>query len=345
MKVNQQHIANLLNVSRVTVTKALQDHADIAPSTRQKVQALAQQLGYIPNGIGRSLSTQKTNILGIIIPKINHSFFSSVTEHMYSAAARLGYQIVLSVTFEDAQQEFNNIKTLLSMNVDGILIDTAASTVGPAAFDLISKRKVPLLFFDRKLRDYASPGIYFEDYRLSFQLATELIHRGFTDIMYITGSQQISINHERLRGFREGTQSLQHDIPDHRIIEASLQESDGYQAFRRFIATAEALPEIVVCVNDSVALGVYQACQEANISIPAQLSVVGFGNVLVSALTHPPLSTVALMIEEASVKAIENLVYLVEHESSDLLPDAFFSGQIIFRESVGTPKESKKDNQ
>ena len=77
IKVNQQTIADMLKVSRVTVTKALQDHADIAVDTRKKVQQLADELGYIPNGIGRSLVTRKTNTIGVVLPKINHSFFST----------------------------------------------------------------------------------------------------------------------------------------------------------------------------------------------------------------------------------------------------------------------------
>jgi DNA-binding LacI/PurR family transcriptional regulator len=106
VKINQQAIADLLKVSRVTVTKALQGHADIALETRKKVQLLADELGYIPNGIGRSLVTRKTNTLGVILPKINHSFFSTITEQLYTTAYELWYQILLMISFEDSEKEY-----------------------------------------------------------------------------------------------------------------------------------------------------------------------------------------------------------------------------------------------
>lgn len=116
MKVNQQYIADLLKLSRVTVTKALQEHPDIAKSTVKKVKEAAEELGYIPNIVGRSLSTKKTNTIGLIVPKINHSFFSTIIEEMYSKAKAFGYQIILMVSFENEESELANVKSLLSMN-------------------------------------------------------------------------------------------------------------------------------------------------------------------------------------------------------------------------------------
>ena len=109
-KINQKYIADLLNISRVTVTKALQNHPDIALSTREKVKKVADELGYIPNIVGRSLSTKKTNTIGVIVPKINHSFFSTIIEELYSNAKKVGYNIILMVSFENEEAELDNVK-------------------------------------------------------------------------------------------------------------------------------------------------------------------------------------------------------------------------------------------
>lgn len=219
------------------------------------------------------------------------------------------------------------------MNVDGILIDTAASTTSDQPFALIRQREVPLVFFDRKLKDHTTPGVYFEDYRLSFQLTTELIDRGFTKMMYMAGPPQISINYERRRGFREAMDARNVPVHEPWIIATGMQEEDGYRSFRDFINTVTPLPQAVMCVTDSVALGVYRACAEAAIIIPDQLSVVGFGNLLVSALVQPPLATVALPVEQASIQAVKNLIDLIEKKETPT-GDEFFSGQILLRKSV-----------
>ncbi|MEM9720855.1 MAG: LacI family DNA-binding transcriptional regulator [Bacteroidota bacterium] len=186
MKITPKDIAEKLQLSRVTVTKALQDHQGIPLDTRKKVKAMAEALGYIPNSIGRSLSTQKTLTLGIIVPQINHSFFSSVIEEVYAKAADLGYQIILMVSHEDEAKELAHVKTLLPMNVDGLVIDTASSTSSSLAFDLIEKHQIPFLFFDRKYVESKFPGGYFDDYLLSYQLTLELLKKGLKFLPEVT---------------------------------------------------------------------------------------------------------------------------------------------------------------
>lgn len=333
MKINQQYIADMLKVSRVTVTKALQDHSDIAIETRQKVKELADQLGYIPNGIGRSLSTKKTHTIGIVVPKINHSFFASVIEDMYSSASKLGYKIILMVSFENEEIEYQSIKTLLSMNVDGILIDPSSSTSSDRAFSLIEKHNKPLMFFDRNLRTFESSGVYFDDHKLSYDLTMELIKRGYKKIVYVTGPQQINICYDRLNGFKSAMSDAGLDVRKDMILKSELDRNDGADVFGLFLQTNDDLPDAVICVNDSVAFGVYDACENHDVKIPEDLGVAGFGNIRIASLVKPPLTTVNLEEKEASFRAVENLVKMIEDENLEI-GNEIFPGQIVVREST-----------
>lgn len=333
MKVTQKDIAEKLQLSRVTVTKALQDHAGIALETKKKVKALAEEMGYIPNSIGRSLSTQKTLTLGIIVPQINHSFFSTVIEEMYAKAENLGYQIILMVSYEDEGKELAHVKTLLSMNVDGIIIDTASSTSSSQAFDLIEKHQVPFLFFDRKHVDSDLPGVYFDDYQLSYQLTIELLRKGYSQLMYLSGPLQININQLRLKGFLDAMQSQELVVPENWILHSQITKKASYQVFNSFLERNKTHPEAILCVSDTVALGVYEACKEKNIRIPHDMGVIGFGNVLISRFVSPPLSTVDLDIRSAAEKVVENLVHLIQHKNVER-KDEFFRGEILFRGST-----------
>lgn len=333
MKVNQQYIADLLNISRVTVTKALQEHPDIAKSTIKKVKEVADELGYIPNIVGRSLSTKKTNTIGLIVPKINHSFFSTMIEEMYTSAKALGYQIILMVSFEDEESELANVKSLLSMNVDGIIIDSVSTSTKDKSYELILKHKKPLIYIDRKPRSVKkAKSIVFDDYNLSYKLTSRLIEKGFKDMMYITGSQEINICYDRLRGFKYALKDAKLEVQEHWILTAGLDKKTSFEVVHQYLENNSSLPEAIVCVNDSVALGVYDACKKHRIKIPDDVSVIGFGHLGVSNLVQPPLSTVKLNLQKASYTAVEKLVALINN--SPIEKNYSIDGEIIFRESV-----------
>ncbi len=337
MKVNQQYIANLLKISRVTVTKALQEHPDIAKSTVKKVKELADELGYIPNIVGRNLSTKKTGTIGLIVPKINHSFFSTIIEEMYTKAKVLGYQIILMVSFENEESELANVKSLLSMNVDGIIIDSVSTSDKDKSYELILKHKKPLIYIDRKPRSIKKvESIVFDDFNLSYKLTKGLIDKGYKNIMCITGSQEINICYNRLTGFKGAMKESKLDIRKDTVLMAGLDKHSAFDVFDKYVESNSKLPDAVVCVNDSVALGVYKACKKHDINIPDDIGVIGFGHVSASNLVQPPLSTVKLNLQKASFTAVENLIALINNKP--VRKNTVIEGEVIFRESVKQKK-------
>ena len=333
LKINQQYIADLLKISRVTVTKALQEHPDIAKSTIKKVKEAADELGYIPNIVGRSLSTKKTNTIGLIVPKINHSFFSTIIEEMYTKAKTLGYQIILMVSFENEESELNNVKSLLSMNVDGIIIDSVSTSAKDKSYELILKHKKPLIYIDRKPRSIKkAESIVFDDFNLSYKLTNRLIDKGYKDIMYITGSEEINICYDRLSGFKSAMNDASLNVPKKWFLKAGLDKKTSYKVFQEHLENNSILPQVIICVNDSVALGVYEACEKHQIKIPDDISIVGFGHLNISNLVQPPLSTVKLDLQKASFVAVEKLVAMINDQPYE--KNNIIGGEIIFRESV-----------
>ncbi|MFY0653448.1 MAG: LacI family DNA-binding transcriptional regulator [Cyclobacteriaceae bacterium] len=334
MKITQKDIANQLNLSRATVTKALQDHPDIALETSNMIKQFAKEIGYIPNGIGRSLVTEKTYTIGVIIPKIADSFYSASMEHMYASATRLGYRVFLMISFEDERQQTSDIETLLSMNVDGIIIDPASTTFNKASLDVIKKRKVPLMFFDRRLLGYKGNGVIFDNYDLSYRLTQQLIDKGYKDYLYLSGPQHINISHDRFKGFKDALENR--GVPFNEKLLAkndSFGQEEGKESFVQYYKQAKHKPKVVVCTNDSLALGVYDACQDLKLRIPKDLGVVGFGGLTVANLVNPSLTTVELPVKEAISKSIANLVSLIENAETEII-DEVFPGKIIFRKST-----------
>ena len=137
-------IASKLSVSTVTVSKALRNHPDISKNMTQKVKNAAKKMGYIPNKAASMLSARKTNTIGLIVPKIAHSFFSSLIESIYNHARENNYEIILTSSQEDSELEKKNLLTMISMKVDGILISVTRDTNDKSIYGVVKKIKFQL---------------------------------------------------------------------------------------------------------------------------------------------------------------------------------------------------------
>ncbi len=149
--VTQKDIAKRLGVTRITVSKALNNYSDISESMRRKVKEAATEAGYIVDNAARSLQMRKTNTVGVVIPEVSNSFFSFVVHGIMDVAATHGYRVILNVSWEDPKTEEQNIITLLSHRIDGLLVAISKDTSDPAIFEIVRKMDVPLVFFDRTL--------------------------------------------------------------------------------------------------------------------------------------------------------------------------------------------------
>ncbi|MEJ2545620.1 MAG: LacI family DNA-binding transcriptional regulator [Calditrichaceae bacterium] len=140
--VTLQDIADKLNISKVSVSKALRDHPDISAITKQRIADVAQKMGYMPNFIARNLSSRKSNTIGLVVPKIAHHFFASAIEAIYQTAYLNNYEIIMTVSQEDAEHEAKHIQTLLSMHVDGLLVSVTEQTKDKAIFELVKNSNI-----------------------------------------------------------------------------------------------------------------------------------------------------------------------------------------------------------
>lgn len=289
--ITQAQIAKMLNLSAVTVSKALRNHPDISPETIKKVKQLANQLGYTPDLIARALSSRRSNIIGVVVPEIDHTFFSAVVNGISAVAKEFEYQILLTVSQEDEKTEVENLKTLIAMRVDGILISIAQSTKNFEIFHVIKKRKIPLVFFDRNVQELGFSAVVVDDREGAKRAVEYAIGQGFTRIAHFAGPQHLSIAHERYLGYCDALKAHGIEINPNWIVSCELSEEGGYQGFKQLLQHGD-LPEVVFAANDPIALGVYDAAKEADVQIPEDIGVIGFSDNIISRYLSPPLTTV-----------------------------------------------------
>jgi len=272
----QSDIAKLLNVTRITVSKALRNHPDISSEMKNKVRELAAELSYTPNQIAKNLNARKTFTMGIVIPDLENSFFAYATDSMIDAATEKNYNVFLTVSRESQQNELLNIQNLIGMRVDGLLVCVSQQTNDPDVFNLVKSKSIPLVFFDRRIEGLNFSSISFDDKNGALVALEQIIKEGYTKIAHFAGYSNVSIGKERLNGYKLALEKNGIEFKPDWVVEGGFEVEDGYEAFMK-LYRANNLPDIIFTVNDRVALGAYHGAKEAGLNIPEDIGFVAYG--------------------------------------------------------------------
>lgn len=297
-------IAQKLNVSKVTVSKALRGHPDISVETAKKVKKLARELGYFPNYWARNLSSKKSKTIGVVIPKIAHFFFSSVVEAIYDAAFEQHYEIFLTVSQESGDRELQHLQSLLSMRVDGLIISVSEQTKDHAIFDTVKEMGIPLTFMDRVIDREGFNTVVADDRGGAFAATEQAISIGYRRIAHLAGFQHTSIGRERYRGFESAMKRYGVSLHSEWVVFGGFSENDGYRGFRKIYESGD-MPEFIFAVTFPVALGVYRAVEEVGMKIPDDIDIICFGNSGFNQFLAPPMSYIEQPTRELGRKALD----------------------------------------
>jgi LacI family transcriptional regulator len=311
-----EDLAKILNVTKVTVSKALRDHPDISLEMKKKVRKVAKELGYLPNYIARNLSSKRTYTIGVVVPDIANIFFSFAIHGIIDYATEKGYQIILTVSREKDDIEKQNLATLLSMRVDGILISVSQKTVKKEIFEIIKNSNTPLIFFDREIEEIGFKSVVVDDFRGAFDGIEFLIKQGYNEIAYLGGSLNTSIEQERYSGYRAALEKHKIQENPNWIIHKGFNIIDGYKNFKELYNNGK-LPQVIFTVNGHVAAGAYRAIKELGLKIPSDIGVMGFGFNEFTNTFQPPLTIMSENPQLLGSKAIDLLVQEIESPTSE----------------------------
>ncbi|MCW9708243.1 LacI family DNA-binding transcriptional regulator [Fodinibius salsisoli] len=283
--VRLEDIAKRLDLTKVSISKALRDHSDISEETKEKVKKMAKEMGYRPNLVARSLTSQKTHTIGVIVPKVAHPFFSSVIEGVYQAALESDYEVVLGVTMEDEDLEQKHIESMLNMRVDGLLISISEQTQNLDNFDIVKDMEVDLVFYDRGFMNSGFTYVKVEDREGARKGVKHMIDQGFRNIAHLSGylddahpvRRNIgSIGKDRNLGYRDALEEAGIEVDEKAVVEAGYSEDDGYNGFAQMLGQY-GQPEAIFCVTYPVALGALQYMKDHNIN-PDDVALLSFGS-------------------------------------------------------------------
>ncbi|QNL49484.1 LacI family DNA-binding transcriptional regulator [Olivibacter sp. SDN3] len=290
-KVTILDIAKELDITFSTVARALNDHPAISKNTKEAVKATAERLGYRKNKIASSLRSGKSNIIGVLVPSLDVSFFSSVVHGIESVMNQNGYSILLYQSQESFKKEDKGIETLLNSRVDGIIASVAINREDTRTFEDIVARNIPLAFFDRSLDSIQAPSVTIDDYKGGYMATEHLIQAGYRQIAHITETRNLTIFKERLNGYLDALKDYNLPIREEMIFKGNLSLEFGKTCVKEMTQRKISF-DAIFTLEDYTAMGVIQQLKEQQISVPDQVGVIGFANEAFGSLVTPTLSTI-----------------------------------------------------
>lgn len=289
-QITIKDIALKLGLSTSTVSRALKDHPDISPKTRTAVKELAALLGYRPNRIALNLRNNSTRTLGLIIPEIEHYFFSAIINGIEEIAYKNDYSVMVFQSNESYKREVINTQAVLTNRVDGVLVSFSKETNDFSHFQKLIENEIPIVFFDRVIDSLPADQVVADDYQGAFLAVNHLIEKGCKRIAHFAAPQNLQIGKSRLSGYHDAL--LKHNIPfDHNLVFLA----DTYDVAKKTahdILRKPNPPDGFFAVNDMSAIAIIKAAKELGKKIPEEVKVVGFENSKSAALSEPELTTV-----------------------------------------------------
>jgi LacI family transcriptional regulator len=326
-------IARQLDLSPATVSRALQDHPAINSRTKSLIADKAREMGYRTNTFASNLRRQRTDTIGVIVPRLNSNFMSAVLAGMEKVANEAAYNLIISQSLESVKKEETNARTMFNSRVDGLLVSLAYDTDTIGHFDPFIKKGIPLLFFDRVFAHPQCASIVIDNLKAGYEATRHLLVQGRTRILHVTGNLKRNVYAERLQGYRQAL--LEWNIPydPSRVLETDLGPEAGLEAARCLLA-AQARPDGLFVANDFCAVTCMKALRSAGIRIPEEVAVVGFNNDPVSRVVEPDLTTIHYPGQEMGEIAAKTLInHLIGTTSIHVTNTIILRSELVIRQS------------
>lgn len=331
MAISIKDIAREAGVSHSTVSRALRNSPLIPEKTAARIQRIARERGYSASAVARSLVTRKTQTIGVVVTSIADPFNGEVVEGIEEIANQNGYSVILATSQAEPEREITVVRNFRERRVDGIVV--ASSRVGSMYAQMLGEMEIPIVLLNNQSRGDFAHAVTIDNVDGAFQATNHLIGLGHTRIGYIGDQFGFQSDAERLKGYRKALEKA--GLPWNRAL---IGMGDGKSAGARQ-AAAQLLdaeqPTALFCYNDMSALGALEASEATNLSVPEDLSIVGFDDLFFAKHLQPPLTTVRQPKKELGRRSMAQLIELLSGKQTSIT--TLLKGELVVRASTAPP--------
>ncbi len=330
-------VARRAGVSSATVSRVLADKPHVRSELRERVWQAVEELGYQPSRVARSLRSQQSQIIGLIISDIQNPFFTAIVRAVEDAAHERGFSIFLCNSDEDPEKERMYLDLMRAENVAGIIASPTRETVD--SFDNILDAEVPVVEIDRRTLNAETDTVLLNNVEAAYELVSHLIADGHQRIGGVIGVSEATTGRERLQGYLEALADHGIEAAPELKIQVPPREEHGFEATMRLLELSDP-PTVVFTGNNLLTIGALKALHRKNLRIPDEVGIAGFDEMEWASLVKPGLTVIEQPTYEIGRTAAELLLKRLEDPSRPPR-EVTLKGRLIVRQSCAHHDESE----
>ena len=324
-------IAQRLNISISTVSRALRNASEVNPETRQAVLKLAEEINYQPNQLALSLLHKQTHSIGVIVPNLDY-VLSMMVKGIDEVALEAGYTVMVCQSNESYGREIVNTRRLMESLVDGFIISISSETKLVDHFKKIQDQKKPIVIFDRLPTDLAAPKIRLDNEDGGFQATQHLIEQGYKRIAVLAGPDTLDISNKRVDGYLKALKHNNMRVQKDLIIHCDFDQDYAYFATKELLGMKKR-PDAIFTISDRMAIGAMLAIKEKGLQMPNDIGLVGFNNEPVTKLVTPAISSVDQPAFEIGKAAAKVFIEMMNSDIDMTSREIVLKPKLFIRES------------
>lgn len=329
-RITMQDVAEQAGVSKATVSHVINETRYVEEATKERVQDAIRALGYRPNVAARSLTTQRTRVIGLIVSDVTNTFFGEIMLGVEDVLIANGYSLMVCNTSEVLEREAYYIDILLRQGVDGII--AAATSQNWDALNEAAKLNIPIVMLDRTFDNAKSPYVGVNNKYGAYLGTKHLIDRGYREIGILSGFQRLSTMRERLSGFEMALSEAGLPLRQRWCVDSHLSIEDGQSAMQALMAQDERPQAVFVC-NNLLSLGALMGLQDLDLRCPRDVAIVGFDDHPWAQVSSPPLTVVRQPTYRIGETAAHKVLQALNGDQDDI-PSALFNCELVLRRST-----------
>ncbi len=329
-------VARLAGVSTATVSRSLNEPGKVSRATLESVRNAVERLGYTPHFGGRALASNKSNTVGALIPTVDNAIFARGLQALQETLAEAGITLLIATTGYDPLREYQQIQSLLSRGVDGLML---IGTARPErTYALLARQSVAVVLAWTFDPNSEYPCVGFDNRSAAADLANLVLDYRHKKIAMIAGiSRGNDRAADRIKGVRSALSARRLGLPQDHLIEAPYNLQDAAEAMATLMALPTR-PTAVICGNDVLAVGAMMHAKRAGLSVPGDVSIVGFDDIDLASVTDPALTTVHIPHRRMGVAAAEVLLAL--NSGAEDISGVEFQPELVTRASLAGPRSN-----